>query len=114
MGKVNSIDENAAMVKPVAEKYGIEKVWIFGSYARGEATEDSDIDLLISYEKLVGMFALGGLYADMEEAFNKPVDIVSERALTAIYASGSSKQLLMNARKRCIQIFGNDFSTASW
>ncbi len=106
MGKVYSIDEIAAMVKPVAEKYGIEKVWIFGSYARGEATEDSDIDLLISYEKLVGMFALGGLYADMEEAFNKPVDIVSERALNASYASANSKALLNSARKEGVRIYG--------
>ncbi len=52
------------------------------------------------------MFALGGVYSDMEDAFNKPVDIVSERALTASYASVSSKQLLMNARKDGIQIYG--------
>ena len=80
--------------------------WLFGSYARGEATEKSDVDLLISYQNLIGMFALGGVYSDMEDAFNKPVDIVSERALTASYASVSSKQLLMNARKDGIQIYG--------
>ena len=99
MGKIYTIDEITAAVKPIAEKYGIDKVWLFGSYARGEATEKSDVDLLISYQNLIGMFALGGVYSDMEDAFNKPVDIVSERALTASYASVSSKQLLMNARK---------------
>ena len=90
MGKIYTIDEITAAVKPIAEKYGIDKVWLFGSYARGEATEKSDVDLLISYQ----------------DAFNKPVDIVSERALTASYASVSSKQLLMNARKDGIQIYG--------
>ena len=77
MGKIYTIDEITAAVKPIAEKYGI-----------------------------IGMFALGGVYSDMEDAFNKPVDIVSERALTASYASVSSKQLLMNARKDGIQIYG--------
>ena len=103
MGKIYTVDEITAAVKPIAEKYGIDKVWLFGSYARGEATEKSDVDLLISYQNLIGMFALGGVYSD---AFNKPVDIVSERALTASYASVSSKQLLMNARKDGIQIYG--------
>ena len=114
MGKIYTVDEITAAVKPIAEKYGIDKVWLgprlqfalFGSYARGEATEKSDVDLLISYQNLIGMFALGGVYSDMEDAFNKPVDIVSERALTASYASVSSKQLLMNARKDGIQIYG--------
>ena len=89
MGKIYTIDEITAAVKPIAEKYGIDNV-----------------DLLISYQNLIGMFALGGVYSDMEDAFNKPVDIVSERALTASYASVSSKQLLMNARKDGIQIYG--------
>ena len=38
MGKIYTIDEITAAVKPIAEKYGIDKVWLFGSYARGEAT----------------------------------------------------------------------------
>lgn len=108
MGKIYSIDEIAAAVKPIAEKYGIDKVLLFGSYARGEATEKSDIDLLVSYKKLNGMFALGGLYADMEDAFNKSVDIVSERALTASYATANSKVLLDNAKREGIKIYGEE------
>ena len=106
MRKVYTIEEIAAAVKPVAEKYGIEKVWLFGSYARGEATEDSDVDMLISYKKLKGMFALGGVYADIEDAFRKSVDIVSERALTANYATAHSKELLASVREEGIQIYG--------
>ena len=63
-------------------------------------------EITAAVKNLIGMFALGGVYSDMEDAFNKPVDIVSERALTASYASVSSKQLLMNARKDGIQIYG--------
>ena len=94
------------VILELLHKYHAEYALLFGSYARGEATEKSDVDLLISYQNLIGMFALGGVYSDMEDAFNKPVDIVSERALTASYASVSSKQLLMNARKDGIQIYG--------
>lgn len=105
MSKIYTIDEIAAAVKPVAEKYGIEKIWLFGSYARGEATEHSDVDLLISYKKLRGMFALGGVYEDMKEAISKPVDIISERALTASYANENAKGLLVSVRREGVQIY---------
>ena len=106
MGKIYTIDEITAAVKPIAEKYGIDKVWLFGSYARGEATEKSDVDLLISYQNLIGMLFMGCVYFDMEDVFNKSVDIVLERVLLVSYASVSSKKLLMNARKDGIQIYG--------
>lgn len=67
MGKIYTIDEIRTLVKPIAERYGIEKVLLFGSYARGEATESSDVDLLISYNNLKGMFAIGGVYSDFEK-----------------------------------------------
>ena len=42
-----SIDEIRDKIRPICEKYKVEKVWLFGSYARGEATEESDVDLHI-------------------------------------------------------------------
>ena len=74
---VYTIEEIAEKVRPIAERYGLGKVYVFGSYARGEATEDSDIDLLVDAEKIKGMFALGGLYSDLEEAFDKKIDMVT-------------------------------------
>ncbi len=76
-----TIDEIKEKVSPVAKKYNIEKVYLFGSYARGEATEKSDVDLLIEFTKLKGLFALGGVYADLEENFENGVDVVSMRAI---------------------------------
>ncbi len=106
--KIYSIAEIAECVKSVAEKYGIEKVWLFGSYARGEADENSDIDLLISYKKLIGRFALGGVYEDFTAALGKSVDVVSEKALTASYSPNHAKLLYQNARKDGIQIYGKE------
>ena len=79
---VYTIDEIKEKVAPIAKKYNIEKVWLFGSYARGEANEDSDVDLLIDYTKLTGgLFAIGGVYVDFEECFEKGVDIVAQQAM---------------------------------
>jgi len=45
------LEEIGKKIKPIVEKYNVPKVWIFGSYARGEADESSDIDLAINYEE---------------------------------------------------------------
>ena len=44
---VYTLEEISRRVRPVAEKYNLKAVYVFGSYARGEADEDSDVDLLI-------------------------------------------------------------------
>ena len=46
-GKVFSLDDIKEMVKPIAEKYQVEAIYLFGSYARGEADEESDLDFLV-------------------------------------------------------------------
>ena len=42
--KVYTIDEIKSTIRPIAESYGVERIFLFGSYARGEATPTSDID----------------------------------------------------------------------
>ncbi len=56
----------------------VKRVYLFGSYARGEATENSDVDLLldISEDAPVTYFTLGGYLADMKASLNENVDIV--------------------------------------
>ncbi len=72
-----TIDEIREKIRPICEQYKIEKVWLFGSYARGEAREDSDVDLHIKAPKGIGLFGLGGLYADLEEALGKEIDLIT-------------------------------------
>ncbi len=60
-GGVFTIEDIVRLVKPVAEKYGVKAVYLFGSYARGEADEDSDLDFLVfggKDFKLTMIFAL--------------------------------------------------------
>lgn len=56
----------------------VNKVWLFGSYARGDADEKSDVDVLVDFEKdaKVGI-EYYGWFDDLSELFNKKVDIVS-------------------------------------
>lgn len=79
---IYTLDEIAQRIRPVAEKYHLRAVYVFGSYARGEAREDSDVDLLIddTGSGLRG-FAYGGLYADLEDALEKKISFVTVDSL---------------------------------
>jgi predicted nucleotidyltransferase len=58
-----------------AEEYGITRIGIFGSVARGEQTENSDIDICVEAPSM-GLFALSGLHLTLENLLGVPVDIV--------------------------------------
>ncbi len=66
------------IVRPVAERYGVERVSLFGSRARGEERPDSDYDFLVSCPNIRSLFKLGGLLNSLEDALTASVDIVTE------------------------------------
>jgi hypothetical protein len=65
----------------IARKHGVGRVRIFGSVARSEATEDSDIDLLIDVEGPTPPWFPGGLVADLEALLGRRVDVVEPEAI---------------------------------
>lgn len=78
-----TMNELKERIAPVAAKYRLREVYLFGSYAREEAAEDSDVDLLIDRTGSVikSMFDMGGLYNDLRESLGKEVDIVTTQTL---------------------------------
>ena len=81
MAKIYTIEELKAIIIPIAKKYGIQTVYLFGSMARGDGDENSDIDLRIEKGELKGLFALGGFHAEISEALQKDVDVVTTGSL---------------------------------
>ena len=73
-----SIDEIKKSVAPICRRYGINRAYLFGSYSRNEATEESDVDIRIEKGNLRGLFALSGFRLDIVDALQKEVDIVSQ------------------------------------
>lgn len=69
-----SIEELQSIIVPLAQKYGAERIFLFGSYARGNMTNSSDIDLRIDKGSIRGL-ALAGLLVDLEDALGIPVDL---------------------------------------
>ena len=77
MKKVFSLDEICRISLPIAEKYGVYKLYLFGSYARGEATDSSDIDLLIEKGDIRNLLDYFAFVSDLEDIFGKHVDVVT-------------------------------------
>lgn len=61
--------------RATAQKHGLTKVTLFGSFARGDARDDSDVDLLVETSVPLG-FARGAIYNELEASLNHPVDII--------------------------------------
>jgi len=96
--KPYTLDEIKSRVAPVAKQYGAAKAYLFGSYARGEAKPDSDIDICIEEGKPLSLFDLSGLYLDLEEALAHEIDVV-----TAADIKGSFKK---NIEKERVLVYG--------
>ncbi|MBO7645733.1 MAG: nucleotidyltransferase domain-containing protein [Prevotella sp.] len=72
------------MIKLIADYFKTQpvlKVWLFGSYSRGEQNAESDVDILIVPDKMVGLFKLSGMMLDLQELLHMRVDLVTEKGL---------------------------------
>lgn len=70
-----NIEEIKGKILPILKKYGVTRAGIFGSVVRGEAREESDIDILVEIESRMSLLDFVGLKLELEEALGKPVDL---------------------------------------
>lgn len=71
-------------IQALAREYRIDpdSIRVFGSVARGESSEDSDIDFLVRTLPKCGLFRLGGFYGGLKELLDAEVDVVTEDGLS--------------------------------
>lgn len=75
------IEKNRKNIQQIARQRGICNVRLFGSMSRNDATDTSDVDLLVELEEGRSGLALGGFLQDVSDLLDRPVDVVTERAL---------------------------------
>jgi hypothetical protein len=80
IGIMYNIDEIREKITPIAKAYGVERVYLFGSYAQGKATEKSDLDFRIDKGKIRGIQYFG-FFNELEAALKMPIDIVTTNSL---------------------------------
>lgn len=78
---IYSVNEIKKIVVPIAKKHKINSIRLFGSYARGEARPDSDLDFVIDAGETRSLFQLGGLQTDLADAFHKKIDLLTDDSL---------------------------------
>jgi len=77
-GRDFKFEDVCDIVAPIAKKHGVDRVYMFGSRARGDNREDSDFDFYIVPGRIRTLTKLCGLMRDLEEALGRGVDIISE------------------------------------
>jgi predicted nucleotidyltransferase len=78
--KIYTIDEIKKRFEKVAKKYEVEEAYLFGSYARGDATKKSDVDFYIKADKIRTLLDLSGFCIDTQKAMKKDVDVITTDA----------------------------------
>lgn len=84
-----TVDEIKEVVAALAAQYGADRIYLFGSYARGDVDKGSGIDLLIDKGAIRGL-QLGGLAADLEDALGIPVDLIPTGSLDSKFLNSIS------------------------
>ena len=74
---VLTIKQIKERIRPIVERHHIEEVYLFGSYARGEAHADSDVDIYCTSGDIDTLFKRAGLIRELEEALKKDVDVIT-------------------------------------
>ena len=77
MSALYTIEELRHIITPIAKQYGVKSVSLFGSYSKGIADANSDVDLKIEKGHLKSLFQLCGFRLAVEDALNLPVDLVT-------------------------------------
>lgn len=98
---INRIKE---LITPICKRYGVKRAYLFGSYSRGEATENSDVDIRIergNSKHLRGLIRLSGFRLDLVDALGKEVDL-----LTCLPKGDLSKPFLTNLQRDEVLIYG--------
>ncbi len=109
-GSALSMEDLKLLLIPVIKQNGIRKVSVFGSYARGEADAESDVDLMIEGGNTKTLFAYAELISQMEKALGRKTDVVME---SSVYAdeSRSGKRFRDHILKERVVIYDEHAGT---
>ena len=85
---MSELEKITEKIKPIAKKYNLTYVWIFGSYAKKKQNKNSDIDILVKTEDVAEGFKLVEVKFALEEVLEKSVDIVTTGSIKGSLLEG--------------------------
>ena len=104
---IYTVEQLCEIITPIAKRYDLPVVYLFGSYARGTANDTSDVDLLVDTAgtQLKSLMTLGALYCELEEALKKPVDLITVSSLQQSARMPSEEYFENSAMKERIMLY---------
>lgn len=97
--KVYTLDEIRSIAAPIAERHGVTALYLFGSYARGEAAEESDLDFRIEKGSIRSLFQLADFRIALEDGFQKKLDVLTTPMLSEQFLESiRAEEVLIYAR----------------
>ena len=103
--EILSIESIRYLIQPVVKKYAMDKVFLFGSYARGEATDQSDIDLLVDGGRISTMDDYFKVKQDLQDKLGREVDLVMGEAARS-RQTRSGRRFLQHFERDKVLIYG--------
>ncbi len=97
---LDEIQHIAPEIIRIAQKYGISKIFVFGSVARGNATRRSDVDLLVEMDEGASLFGMAGFGYEVEKLLGLQVDVVPISVLPQI----KDRQFVENIQKEAVAL----------
>ncbi len=94
-----SLAELKSLIAPIAKQFGVQKVSVFGSYSKGTANDNSDLDIIIEKGNLRTLFQLSSFRLVIEDLLKIPVDLVTTEA--------SDREFLQMILADEVMIYGN-------
>ena len=96
--KITSLEEIKELIrqhKPeLKRQFHVDKIAVFGSYARGKQKKRSDIDFLVTFDESISLFTLGGLYEYLKEIMGTDVDVVAREDLRPEFRENVMKDIV--------------------
>jgi predicted nucleotidyltransferase len=105
--KIYTIDEIKTKIIPIAKSSNIDKVYLFGSYARGQATSSSDLDFAISTGNNYTLFQLVDIEQKINSSFQKDVDLLTLKSIEQEMDLSYRKDFYNNFMKDRVLIYSN-------
>ena len=93
------------LTKPIFEKYGVEKAYVFGSYARGDYNENSDIDIIIVAKNIKSLLIIGAILEALKQVLKKDVDLIEEECFKE-EMDEIDKEFYDTIKKERVMIYG--------
>ena len=92
MSMLDEIIAKRDVIYALAQKYKVLRIFVFGSCARREDTQDSDIDFLMDFKQGASMMDLIHLQDELKTIFNREIDIISNYRLNPVFMDRITKE----------------------